>query len=182
MKIKVLVVLLLLSFSAANSQVLLSSKTSPQAKFREYKTYKVLGLDIKNVPQFEPRKESLNFLIEEVNKQMVARGYTKETENPDLILNIGLVITDEHKTAETSLRDAPYYMGQRNYHWQSEKYLVQVFRAGTLTLDVVDTKLNQMVWQATTKSMIKEGPQESYKNITKTVKKLFKQYPVRAKK
>ncbi len=58
----------------------------------------------------------------------------------------------------------------------------KIIRAGTLTLDVVDSSLNQMVWQATTKSMIKKGPQENYKNITKTVKKLFKKYPVKIKK
>ncbi|MGB5172046.1 DUF4136 domain-containing protein [Eudoraea sp.] len=182
MKSAISILLIFLSFFIGTSQVIISSNKSPTANFKSYKTFKVLGLDIKSVPEFEPQKESLNFLIEEVAKQMETRGYEKVSENPDLILNLGVVITQEQKTAETSIRDAPRYMGQRNYHWESETYVVQDFKAGTLTLDVVDSSLNQMVWQATTKSMIKTGPQETYKNITKTVKKLFKRYPGKVKK
>ncbi len=177
-----IVFVLLLSMGIGHSQVLIGSNKSPTADFKSYKTFKVFGLDINNVPEFEPKKESLNFLVEEINKQMIARGYEKVSDNPDLILNIGIVITQEEKTAETSFRDSPRYMGQRTYHWQSEKYLVQVYKAGTVTLDVVDNALNEMIWQSRTKSMIKEGPQQSYDNITKTVKKLLKKYPVKIKK
>ena len=74
------------------SQVLVSYNKAPEVDFKKYKTYQVYGLNVTTIPEFEPKKESINFLIKEIDKQMVDRGHQKVKENPELILNIGIVI------------------------------------------------------------------------------------------
>ena len=86
------------------SQVLVSNNKASKTDFKKYKTYQVYGLNVTTIPEFEPKKESINFLIAEIGQQMAARGYQKVKENPDLILNIGIVITAEQKTRQTTLQ------------------------------------------------------------------------------
>jgi len=164
------------------SQVLVSYNKASKVDFKNYKTYQVYGLNVTTIPEFEPKKESINFLIEEIGKQMAARGYQKVKENPDLILNIGIVITAEQKTRQTDIRDAPRYMGQRNYHWESEEIVVQNYNEGTVILDVVESENNKLIWQAVSKGMITGSMDTNLSRITKAVKKMFNKYPVKAKK
>jgi len=164
------------------AQILVSSDKAPKTDFKKYKTYQVYGLNVTTIPEFEPKKESINFLIAEIGKQMTARGYQKVKENPDLILNIGIVITAEQKTRQTDIRDAPRYIGQRNYHWESEEIVVQNYNEGTVILDVVESENNKLIWQAVSKGMISGSMDTNMNRITKAVKKMYNKYPVKLKK
>jgi hypothetical protein len=164
------------------SQVLVSYNKASKVDFKKHKTFQVYGLNVTTIPQFEPKKESINFLIAEIGKQMAAREYQLVKENPDLILNIGIVITAEQKTRQTDIRDAPIYMGQRNYHWESEEIVVQNYNAGTVILDIVESENNKLIWQAVSKGMISASIDTNMNRITKAVKKMFNKYPVKAKK
>ena len=164
------------------SQVLVSNNKASKTDFKKYKTYQVYGLNVTTIPEFEPKKESINFLIEEIDKQMVSRGHQKVKENPDLILNLGIVITAEQKTRQTDIRDAPRYIGQRNYHWESEEIVVQNYNEGTVILDVVESENNKLIWQAVSKGMISGSMDKNMSRITKAVKKMYNKYPVKVKK
>lgn len=164
------------------SQLLISYNKAPKVDFRKYKTFQVYGLNVTTIPDFERRKESINFLITEIDKQMQARGYEKVQAYPDLILNIGVVISAEQKTVQTDIRDAPRYMGQRNYHWEAEEIVVQEYNAGTVILDVVETENNKLIWQAVSKGMISPIFDQGKTRITKAVKKMFNKYPITKKK
>jgi len=164
------------------SQVLVSYSKAAKVDFKKYYTYQIYGLNVTTIPEFEPKKESINFLITEIDKQMAARGYQKVKENPDLILNIGIVITAEQKTKQTDISDAPRYMGQRNYHWESQEIVVQNYNEGTVILDVVESEKNRLIWQAVSKGMISGSIDTNLSRITKAVKKMFNKYPVKVKK
>ena len=164
------------------SQLLVSYNKASEVDFKKYKTFQVYGLNVTTIPEFEPRKEGLNFLITEINGQMVARGYKKVNANPDLILNIGVVVSAEQKTRQTDIRDAPRYMGERNYHWESEEIVVQNYNEGTVILDVVESENNKLIWQAVSKGMISGSKDKNNIGITKAVKKMFNKYPVKVKK
>ncbi|MBT8181320.1 MAG: DUF4136 domain-containing protein [Eudoraea sp.] len=180
-KISVVFLLLAIPFFGL-SQILVSYNKASKVDFKKYITYQVYGLNVTTIPEFEPKKECINFLIEEIGKQMAARRYQKVKENPDLILNIGIVITAEQKTRQTDIRDAPRYMGQRNYHWESEEIVVQNYNEGTVILDVVESENNKLIWQAVSKGMITGSMDTNLSRITKAVKKMFNKYPVKAKK
>ncbi|MGB5203902.1 DUF4136 domain-containing protein [Eudoraea sp.] len=164
------------------SQVLVSYNKAAKVDFKKYKTYQVYGLNVTTIPEFEPKKESLNFLITKIDEQMSARGCQKVKENPDLILNIGVVISAEQKTRQTDIRDAPRYMGERNYHWESQEIVVQNYNEGTVILDVVESENNKLIWQAVSKGMISASIDTNLSRITKAVKKMFNKYPVKANK
>lgn len=164
------------------SQLLISYNQAPKVDFKKYKTYQVYGLNVTTIPEFEPTEEGINFLISEIDRQMQARGCEKVKAYPDLILNIGVVISAEQKTRQTDIRDAPIYMGERNYHWESEEIVVQNYNEGTVILDVVESENNKLIWQAVSKGMISPSIDQSKVSITKAVKKMFNKYPVKRKK
>ena len=163
-----------------HSQTLVSYDKSEDVDFSKYKTYQVYSLEVTNIPEFEPKKAGLNLLIEEIHKQMAARGYEKVSENPDLIINLGISITKEEQTRETDLKDAPRYVGQRNYHWESEEIVIRTYTEGTVTLDLVDKASNEMIWQAVAAGALEKKREKNQKKIVKGAKKLFKKYPIKA--
>lgn len=179
MKKTVFIFLLMAVPILASSQNLISYDKSEGVDFSKYKTYQIYSLDVKNIPEFEPKKTGLNMLLEEIHKQMVARGYEKVNENPELLINLGVTITAEVQTRETDIRDARY-MGQRNYHWESEEIVIGHYKEGTVTLDLVDANKNKMIWQAISGGVVSEKREKNKKKIVRAVQKLFKKYPVKA--
>lgn len=177
---KVMTIALLLFTIYGHSQILVSYNKSDDVDFSTFKTYQIYSLDVKNIPEFEPKKTGLNLLIGEIHQQMQARGYAKVGENPDLIINLGVAITEEAQTRESDFRDAPPYMGQRNYHWESEEIVVGYYTEGTVTLDLVDAANNEMIWQAVSAGALAKKREKNKKKIVKAVQKLFKKYPVKA--
>ncbi|MCJ7468436.1 MAG: DUF4136 domain-containing protein [Maribacter sp.] len=177
---KIIALFLLLAIShIGQAQILVSYEKADRVDFSKFKTFQVYSLDVKNIPEFEPKKEGLNLLIEEINKQMISRGYEKVKENPDLIINVGVSITAEVQTRETTFRDAPMYIGQRNYHWESEEVIVREYNEGTVALDIVDTSENEMIWQAVASGILEKKREKNRKKIATGVQKLFKKYPVK---
>ena len=172
----------LMVFQVGTAQVQVSYSKAENIDFTKFKTYQIYSLDVKNIPEFEPKKEGLNLLIVEINKQMTSRGYQKVKENPDLIINIGVVITNETQTRQTDFRDAPRYIGQRNYHWQSEEIVVSRYIEGTVTLDIVSTEANEMIWQAVSSGILQKKREKNLKKIPKGAQKLFKRFPVKPQK
>lgn len=179
MKKTVIVFLLLIAPVFAQSQILVSYNKADDVDFSKFKTFQVHDFEVKNIPEFEPKKEGLNLLIAEINKQMSFRGYQKVTKDPDLIINIGVTITAEVQTRDTDFRrDAPMYIGQRNYHWESEEIVVRNYIEGTVTLDIVDNRENEMIWQAVSQGTVSKKREKNKKKIVKAVQKLFKKFPV----
>ncbi len=180
MKMIVFIFLLVAIPNLGNSQTLISYSKTDNVDFTEFKTYQVYELDVKSIPEFEPKKEGLNLLIEEIYKQMNIRGYQKVKENADLLINLGVTLSQEQQTRETDIRDAPRYMGSRNYHWESGEIVVRNYVSGTVTLDIVDNKENKMIWQAVAKGAVEKKQEKNKKKIVKATQKLFKKYPVKA--
>ena len=180
MKKIVLILLLVAVPNLGNSQTLVSYNKTDNVDFTKFKTYQVYELDVKSIPEFEPKKEGLNLFIGEVFKQMNSRGYQKVKENPDLLINLGVTLSREKQTRETSIQEAPRYMGSRNYHWESEEIVVRNYVSGTVTLDIVDNHKNEMIWQAVAKGVVEKKQEKNKKKIVKVTEKLFKKYPVKA--
>lgn len=182
MKTKVITFAILLLTLCGYSQVLVSYNKSDDVDFSKYNSYQIYSLDVKDIPEFKTKKTGLDFLIGEIHKQMVARGYEKVKDNPELIINLGVVLTEEAQTRETDIRDATPYMGQRNYHWESEEIVIGYYTEGTVTLDLVDTSKNEMIWQAVSAGALSKKREKNKVKVEKTVKKLFKKYPVKPTK
>ena len=161
------------------SQTIVSYDKAEDIDFTKYKTFQIYSLDVKSIPEFEPKKSGLNLMLTEIISQMESRGFVKVLENPDLIINLGVSVVSKEQTRETNIRDAPIYMGQRNYHWEAEEVVVGTYTEGTATLDLVDSASEKMIWQVVCSSILSEKREKNRKKIIKAVNKMFKKFPVK---
>jgi hypothetical protein len=161
------------------SQTIVSYDKAKDIDFTKYETFQIYSLDVKSIPEFEPKKSGLSLMLTEIINQMESRGFVKVSENPDLIINLGVSIVSKNQTRESDIRDAPLYMGQRNYHWESKEVVVGTYTEGTVTLDLVDTQNEKMIWQVVGASVLSEKREKNRKRIIKAVKKMYKKFPVK---
>ncbi len=161
------------------SQTLVSYDKLEGVDLSKFKTFQIYSLNVESIPEFKPKKEGLNLMLEEIIKQMTSRGFVKVKENPDLIINLGVSIIAKLNTRETDIYDAPYYMGQRNYHWESEEIVIGSYKEGTVTFDLVDNQNETMIWQVMRSGVLLEKIEKNKKRIIRGVKKMFKKFPLK---
>ncbi len=160
------------------AQTLVSFKKTESVDFSSYKTYKINKVNIQNSPEFEAKKEGINMLIFEINKQMSARGYTVTANDAaDMLINIGIALQTVENRREKSFRDAPY-LGQRNYHWEAGEIVTYRYTQGTVIFDLVDVQSNELIWQAISRGTLSDKRVKNKKKIVRSVEKLFKKFPV----
>jgi hypothetical protein len=133
-----------------------------------------MDISLKNEAFTELNSEGIQILKTAIDQQMQERGFTK-TQNPDLWLNIGIVIEDKVQTRQTNIRDAPLYIGQRNYSWRSKEVEVNRYKLGTVTLDLVDQQKNEQIWEGVMQGTISIKSEKMRKRVNKGIDKLFNQ-------
>ena len=113
---------------------------------------------------------------------MELKGYRYVDTKADLLVNIGIVVKQEIQTRQTNWQnDGRFtYMGQRNYSWKSEEVEVGRYRDGTLTLHIVETARNKMIWKGSMEGIVPEKSDPSGKTANEALAKLFAQYPFTA--
>ena len=159
------------------------SKLSQKAEGKTYKTYNIGGLELKSKPG-ENFSKNLQLVVAAIDMQMQTRGFVRGPVNPDLLINLGISVTDEVETRETTIRDAPYhvkYGDGRSYGWQSEEIIVSEYKAGHVVLDFVDTKQNEMIWQGGVTGTLTNKQKKMKKRIDSVFGLLFKKFPLQAK-
>jgi hypothetical protein len=126
-------------------------------------------------PNFE---ENLALLKTAITKEMTALGFKEVEDGADLLLNIGIVIKEEVQTRQTDARTDMRYMGQRNYHWESQEVVVDRYKEGTVKIDFVEAATNKGVWTGTVAGTIAEKKNTVSERINKAVGMLFKKFPI----
>jgi hypothetical protein len=141
----------------------------------QYQTYKFLDFDAQVLVDIERRPENVDHLKAAISRELEARGLS-QSEDPDLFVNIGVVVKEEIQTRETNARQDMRYLGQRNYTWQVEEVPIGTYNEGTVTIDLVDVEKNQLVWEGKTSSVILKNNNKMQKRIDSGVKKAFKKF------
>ncbi|RYG05652.1 MAG: DUF4136 domain-containing protein [Chitinophagaceae bacterium] len=118
-----------------------------------------------------------SLLKQAIARELTAKGYTQTSSDPDLLVNLGVVVKEETQTRQTDIREAPRYIGQRRYTWKSEEVPVGQYKTGTATVDLVESKQNRMVWQGTLEGIIPGNRKTYEKEINKGVTALFAKFP-----
>ena len=153
----------------------------PAADFGSYRTYgfqPVLSTD-------EPGYSSIlsQLLKAAAGREMESRGYTR-SDQPDLIVNFQLR-TKEKVQATSSPAVGGYYGYRHGYYGVWGGYPMETnvtqYTEGTLNVDIVDARRNQLVWEGVAIGRIRE---ESRRNpepaVNDAVAKIFAEYPHRA--
>ena len=141
----------------------------------KYKTFDFLDFDIKLLIEYKVNPENVDYLKSIIAKELEASGL-EQSENPDLAINIGVVIEEETQTRETDYRDMRY-MGQRNYHWEVEEIVVDVYNVGTISVEIVDIAANNAVWEESSSNVLRKQ-KNVRKRIDKGVTRIFKKFDV----
>lgn len=155
------------------------AQLTPGVNFSAYKTYNFMDVKARTEGTTPTYITGVPEIKQAVTQELERRGY-RQSNTPDLWVNIGVVTQNKVQTRETNIRDAPRYIGQRNYHWQSEQVVVNRYSEGTASIELVDAARNERVWEGTLTSIISPNSDKRAKRIDKATAELFAQYPVPA--
>jgi len=173
---RVIQLVVFLCLTACSTAQVVSVDKAPGVDLTAYHTYNFLDSAARNEEGFQMLSPRIPALKTAVAQQLEQRGY-RLADEPDLWVNIGVMVASKVQTRQTYLRDAPLYMGQRRYHWESQDIPVRQYQEGTTTVDIVDAARNQLIWKgAVTTPLSKQDPQD--KELKLSIATLFKQYPV----
>lgn len=161
----------------------LYTNEDPAANFSSYRTYAfepVLGTD-------RPGYTSLlsQYIKTAVQREMDLRGYTYSEDNPDLYINFYIQTKEKIRTTQTPTTGGYYgYRGGRYGTWGGyTAYETQVtqYTEGTFTLDLIESRRDQLIWEGTMVGRIKEDSMENLRpRVDAAVATMFEQYLHRA--
>lgn len=154
--------------------------TEPAANFQlsDYKTFAFYEVDTSGDGLEEAYQPQIEFMQQEIAEQLGKRGLTRTDADPDLLINLGVVVNEEVQTRETNLRsDPPNYIGQRRYTWRSKEVEVGRYKEGTVSVHLVDNDRNELVWQGTAEAILRSKPEKLQEQITRGMEKLFSLVP-----
>jgi hypothetical protein len=169
---------LILSTGCGGPKVV-SNQLAPGVDMAKYKTFDFYKLDASGDTIPGKFKERSALLQEAISRHLSSRGFSRTAEKPDLLVNIGLVVKEEVQTRTTNIRDAPRYMGQRNYHWESEEIEIDRYRVGTATVDLVDAASNALIWKSVVEDVIPDKDEKVAGAIEKGVDEMFTKFPAK---
>lgn len=177
---KTFFLLLLLACTACSPVRVESTSQTPGVNFSAYKTYNFMDVTSRNEAAFQGPGTGIEELKSAVARELERRGYQR-ADSPDLLVNIGVVTQEKVQTRETTIYEAPRYIGQRRYRWQSEEVPVGRYAEGTATVDVVDATRNERIWQGVAASTLSKDPEKLASRINEGITEMFEKYPVAPK-
>jgi len=170
------VVLLLALVSCAPGKVVKTEKAD-NVNFQSFKTFDFYKLEASGDTATSKFSTYTDILKHAVARELTAKGYRESASNADLLVNIGIVVKEERQTRETNIREAPRYIGQRRYSWKSQEVEVGRYKSGTVTIDLVDSKNNNMVWEGILEGIISQKENAYRNDIDKGITNLFEKFP-----
>ncbi len=170
MKTSSLIVCIVLGLSASCARMTVHTDYDPDVDFPKYRSFNWM-------PRIEEREESAPVLTEPflekrikkaILESMAAKGYEKKTGVPDFLIAFHI---NYKKKTEVNVHGHGY--------WGRRPVDVYRYKEGTLILDFVDPKTNQLIWRGWSISAIDaaSSPREEQRNINKAVKEILGRFP-----
>ena len=173
----------LVLLTACSSSKVLNTEKADNVDFSAYKTFDFYQVEARGDTISQKFNERVAKLQHAIAIKMQKLGYLLSKTNPDLQINIGIVVREETQTRQTDFRtDAPRYIGQRRYSWKSEEVETGRYREGTVTVHIIDTKQNKLIWKGAVEDIIPKKESRIDAAFKKGVDKLLSGYPAVAQK
>lgn len=177
----IILILLAVSFTGCSRYRVVRNQRDQSATWNAYRTFAFVDTNrIDPVPG-----GAYQTAIEQIKRAVAAelngRGYQlvandSSANQSDLLVNVGAVVNEKTQTRPTTIYEAPRYIGQRRYSWQSQEVPVGTYKEGTLSLHVVDRKQNALVWDAAVSGVLgKKGI--TAEQINEAVHSVFAKFP-----
>jgi hypothetical protein len=171
--IKILPVLLLFVLGSC-SAVRVNSDFDKNVDFASYKTYAFYktGIDKVEISDLDKRR-----ILRSIDEEMTAKGFSK-SETPDLLINI---FTKEREQVNVNQFNAGWGYGWgwgwNPWMWGGNYNHVYTTNEGTLTIDLIDAKKKEMIWQGEGVGFLTKNTDKKDENIKEFVTKIMAQYP-----
>lgn len=174
---KILIIpFLILAFSACSYVKVLETKADEDFNLAEYDTFNFYDSPEAGKTLSAEYQQELDMLKEEIARQLEARGLS-QSPSPDLLVNIGAVVEEKVQTRKTDIREAPIYIGQRRYTWESKEVETGRYQLGTVNVHLVDREENKLLWKGVAESVLPKKQEKLRKNIEEGVSALFETIP-----
>jgi len=121
-------------------------------------------------------------IIDGIDKQLQAKGFTKVDSNPDMWVVYSNTIHDQKEVVGTGYNMGPYWGWG---YWggpTSVTYNTYVTKQGTLVVDIADAKNKNLLWRGDATDSISDNSNKNINTLDKAVSKLFKNFPPKEKK
>ena len=169
--------LLLLFVLVSCSSVRVNSDYDKNASFDSYKTYAYHknGIDKVEISDLDKKR-----ILRSIDEVMAGKGFTKSDTNPDLLINF---FTKEREQVDVNQFNAGWGYGWGlgwNPYWGGNN--VSTSTDGILTIDLIDAKQKELVWQGEGTGYLTKDTETKDENIKEFVTKILAQYPPGQKK
>lgn len=150
--------------------------TRPEAALSDFTTFDFVQLETEG-DSSSAFNESVTLIKSAVIQEMNARGLTQQADNPELQINLGIVVEEKTQTRQTSLSDPGEwtYIGQRNYKWKSRTVEVGTYKEGSITLHLVDNASNEAIWVGSIEGVVPRKAENRKEAIEEAVTSLFEE-------
>ena len=150
------------------SSVRVNSDYDKNVDFTQFKTYAFYktGIDKVEISDLDKKR-----ILRSIDQAMMAKGLTK-SETPDLLINI-------NTKAQTNVNVNDYYAGY-GYGWNPYwGYGTSVYTSteGILTIDLIDAKKKELVWQGEGTGYLTKDTNKKDENVKAFVTKILTLYP-----
>lgn len=173
---------LLLAGCATSPRI--SFEADPRADFSAFRTWAFY--DPLAVESYGYETATSEIVKRAVRREMDARGYAYDAENPDLWVNVNAYMQRRTDVSSIPSVDYAYY-----YHYRARRYVavpywhdrthVTRYTEGTMNVDLVDARQNRLVWEGIAVGRVGHvtvANREAY--INQTIAEIFSRFPHRA--
>ena len=166
--------LLLLFVLVSCSSVRVNSDYDKNASFDSNKTYAYHknGIDKVEISDLDKKR-----ILRSIDEVMAGKGFTKSDTNPDLLINF---FTKEREQVDVNQFNAGWGYG---WGWGWNPWMwgggtsVYRYAEGTLTIDFIDNKKKELVWQGIGEGTLTKNTTKKDENIKEFVTKILALYP-----
>jgi len=159
----------------------------PAANFALYSTY---GFSSRLEDEsFGYQSFLTRYLETAISGEMEARGYRASAE-PDLMINFYVNTREKIRGTTVSAAGGGYFGYRRGYYrcwggyygcWDGYETNVRQYTEGTLTIDIVDAKRNQLIWEGIAVGRIRESTLDDLEGaVNRVVPLIFDEFTYRA--
>jgi len=172
---------LLLAACAGGAKIVANS--DPAADFGAYKTfdfYEPLSTD-----RGTTRSILSGFMIVATEKELKARGLTRTADSPDLMVDFVAGAQEKIRVSSQPTTSVSMHRGRGRagtwggYSMGMSTQQVSQTTEGTVAIDVVDRKQNQLVWEAAATGRVTEKTKDNIGQVAQTaVADMFARFPI----
>jgi len=120
-------------------------------------------------------------IVDAVNKELQAKGYTLVDSNPDVWVVYSNSIKDQKQVIGSGYSMGPAW-GWGYWGPGTVQYNTYVTKEGTLVVEIADAKDHELLWRGSATNTISDNSNKNISNLNKAVSKLFQNYPPKQKK